>query len=368
MMLKNKKRFSKLWVSLLVLIVFVFLLTFLIPYLHPGKFWLISMLGLAYPFLLLLVIICLVICALKRTRWFLLPLSALILNWKQTSVLFALHWKEEFNQQNQPGTLRVLSWNVSRWTEGYLLIQQPQGSSFRQQMLDAVQKENADVLCFQEFFECYAPHHFPANLPPLKKMGYKYSFFTPSSITVSGHFLTGLIILSKYPITDSAYFKTVSGGHSEGFSYADIQFQNRTIRVFNTHLESIGFNLKDYDSAGKIEMTKSIGGKIKESYHLRSQQADQLREEMDKSPHPIIFCGDIDDVPNSYTYFKVKGNLQDAFLEKGLGLGRTFKFISPTLRIDCIMTDEKIKIEQFTTRKYHYSDHYPLIMDINLSE
>jgi endonuclease/exonuclease/phosphatase family metal-dependent hydrolase len=64
-------------------------------------------------------------------------------------------------------------------------------------------------------------------------------------------------------------------------------------------------------------------------------------------------------------YFKVKGNMQDAFLKKGSGLGRTFQFVSPTLRIDYMMADRKFKIEQFSRLGYKYSDHYPQIMDIS---
>mgnify|MGYP003949570147 CR=1 FL=1 len=89
---------------------------------------------------------------------------------------------------------------------------------------------------------------------------------------------------------------------------------------------------------------------------------------MNKSPHPVVFCGDVDDVPNSYVYFKIKGNLQDAFLKKGLGLGRTFQFFSPTLRIDYIMADKRLKVEQFTRLGYPYSDHYPQVMDVSFAK
>lgn len=365
MTLVNKRRARKLWIALLIFIVAIFLTTFLIPYSDPGKFWFIAILGMVYPFLLMLVLICLIVCALKRSRWFLLPLIALFINWKQTSVVFSWHWKKEFSDAGPPNSLRVLSWNVSRWTENKNSMKGNPDNSYRRLMMEAVQNENADVLCFQEFFECYAPEFFPANIPPLEKMGYKYHFFSPSSVTISGQFQTGLIILSKYPIIDSAYFKTVSGGHSEGFSYADIRFQNKTIRIFNTHLESIGLSRGSGGEIGATEGIKSIGGKIKRSYYLRSLQADQLRAEMDRSPYPLMLCGDVDDLPNSYAYFKVKGNLQDAFLKKGSGLGRTFRFVLPTLRIDCIMVDKKLKIEQFTTRPYKYSDHYPLLTDVS---
>lgn len=362
---KNKKRLHFFFLILYFGIVFFYLLVCLVPFLPPGKFWFIAVLGLIYPFLLALLIISLIVCILVRTKWVFLSLAALVLSWQQLSVLLALRTKKEFNTELNNKTLRVLSWNVSRWTESANSMKEKQGNSYRSLMMDAVQSENADVLCFQEFFECYAPDFFPANIPPLEKMGYQYHYFSPSSKIVNDLFQTGLIILSKYPIADTAFFKTVAGEHSEGFSYADIKFQNQTIRFFNTHLESIGMNREDYRDVGKTETARTIAGKIKRSYYLRAQQADHLRREMDRSPYPVVLCGDLDDVPNSYTYFKAKGNLQDAFLKKGSGLGSTFQFISPTLRIDYMMADKRLKVEQFKQPGYKYSDHYPLMMDIS---
>ena len=48
----------------------------------------------------------------------------------------------------------------------------------------------------------------------------------------------------------------------------------------------------------------------------------------------------------SYTYFTVRGDMQDAFLKKGFGIGRTFSALSPTLRIDYIFADKNFKINQ----------------------
>lgn len=363
---KNKKLLRIfLLIPYIGLLLFYFLAC-LVPFLTPGKFWFIAVLGLGFPFLLLFVLFSLLIFAIKRSKWFFLSLAALLISWQQLSVLFGTGFSNEFNEQKKEPILRMLSWNVSRWTESENSMKEKQGNSYRQQMLDAIQKENPEVLCLQEFFQCYAPEYFPDNIGPLERMGYKYHYFAPASKIVNDLFQTGLAIFSKYPIVDSAHFKTIEGGHSEGFIYADIKFQNKTIRLFNTHLESIGMNRQDYGNVGHTETVKSIFGKLKRSYYLRSEQTSQLRQEMDRSPYPVIFCGDVDDVPNSYCYFKVRGNMQDAFLKKGFGLGRTFQFVSPTLRIDYMMADKRFKIDQFIKLNYKYSDHYAQMMDVSL--
>jgi endonuclease/exonuclease/phosphatase family metal-dependent hydrolase len=95
----------------------------------------------------------------------------------------------------------------------------------------------------------------------------------------------------------------------------------------------------------------------------RSVQSNSVREEIDKSPYPVIVCGDFNDVPNSYAYCKIGDGLQNAFVEKGLGFGRTFSGISPTLRIDNIFLDKKFTIDQFTRVSKKLSDHFPIIAD-----
>ncbi|MBL7731929.1 MAG: endonuclease/exonuclease/phosphatase, partial [Chitinophagaceae bacterium] len=74
------------------------------------------------------------------------------------------------------------------------------------------------------------------------------------------------------------------------------------------------------------------------------------------------------DVPNSYTYFTIKGNLQDAFLKKGFGIGRTFSAISPTLRIDYILADRSFRVKQFNRIIKKLSDHYMLVTDLELKK
>jgi endonuclease/exonuclease/phosphatase family metal-dependent hydrolase len=87
---------------------------------------------------------------------------------------------------------------------------------------------------------------------------------------------------------------------------------------------------------------------------------------MKQSPGPVLFCGDLNDVPNSYAYATVKGNMQDAFLKKGFGIGRTFSALSPTLRIDYIFADKRFKVKQFARIAKKLSDHYMIVADLEL--
>jgi endonuclease/exonuclease/phosphatase family metal-dependent hydrolase len=118
------------------------------------------------------------------------------------------------------------------------------------------------------------------------------------------------------------------------------------------------------DSA--LEASKSILKKLRTAFGLRGNQADVVRNELDKSPYPVIMCGDFNDVPNSYTYFRIRGNRQDAYIQKGFGIGRTYIHLSPTLRIDYILTDKKFNILQCSKFALPYSDHHPVMADMEL--
>lgn len=118
------------------------------------------------------------------------------------------------------------------------------------------------------------------------------------------------------------------------------------------------------ESDDDLQKSKSIVAKLKKGFIRRQVQADRIREEIEKSPYPVIVCGDFNDVPNSYAYETIGKGLQNAFEKKGAGLGRTFSGIAPTLRIDNIFIDNRYQVEQYVRIKKKLSDHFPIITDI----
>jgi endonuclease/exonuclease/phosphatase (EEP) superfamily protein YafD len=117
-----------------------------------------------------------------------------------------------------------------------------------------------------------------------------------------------------------------------------------------------------------IKESKSIISKFKKGFLKRQVQADRIRAEINMSPYPVIVTGDFNDVPNSYAYQMIGGNRKNAFVEKGIGLGRTFSGISPVLRIDNIFVDEKMNVLQYNLVKNKLSDHFPIMADVEMSK
>ena len=97
--------------------------------------------------------------------------------------------------------------------------------------------------------------------------------------------------------------------------------------------------------------------RLKNSFQKRAMQVEVIKQHMEKAPYKIIVCGDFNDTPNSFTYYKISKGLQDSFLEKGNGIGSTFLGKMPFLRIDYILHSPSIKMHSFITHKEKLSDH-----------
>ena len=367
----HSKKIASFFIICNIFIVVIYLSTCLVPYVDPSKFWFIDLAGLVFPVLFLAVVIFMVGWLLARSRWSLLSLIALLISWQQLAVVFAWHTKQPLKLAKATNNLRILSWNVSSWDE--YNKEKSGGASYRQVMLQEVKNSHADILCFQEFFESRDPKLFDPNIPELEKMGYPFHYYVGVEGGLPGSEY-GIVIFSKYPINNTGVFDFGDPNDVQQLIYADIQFNSQNVRVMTVHLQSVRFGQEEYESLNQMKHSKKDGfkdsrtivSKLKKGYQARSQQADIVKDYIKESPYPVILCGDFNDVPNSYAYFTIKGNLQDAFLKKGSGIGRTFRFISPTLRIDYIFADKLFTVNQYQRITVPYSDHYGIMTDLSL--
>ncbi|MEI9909530.1 MAG: endonuclease/exonuclease/phosphatase family protein [Bacteroidota bacterium] len=351
-------------------IVLFFLLACLAPYLDPQKWWLISLLGLGFPFLLLAVVVFMVWWLFVKRKFALISLVALVLGLQSIHVFFAFHIPKKFNQKKEPGSIRIASWNVARFIE--MKRNNNKGSQTRLKMMELIKEQDADIFCMQEFFTSLNPDWY-ANLEYVRtNLNYPYYYYSHDH-DGDKHFF-GNVIFSRYPIIDSGMIRYPRPTLPESLMHADIKVNDDTIRVYTTHLQSLQFRKSDYDKIdqikdaddGLVSNSKTIFSKMKKGLSYRKIQTDIVRQVLDDSPYPFLFCGDLNDVPNSYTYFTIKGDLQDAFLKKGFGIGRSFSSLSPTLRIDYLFADDHFKINQFNRVVKNYSDHYLIISDVKL--
>jgi endonuclease/exonuclease/phosphatase family metal-dependent hydrolase len=366
------RRFTKtLFLTLNILAAALYLLASLGPYLNPAKWWFISLLGFGLIFVFVTLIAFMFFWLVFRPRFIFISLVPLLIGFKGLTVFFAFHLSGKFDYTKQPNTLRVMHWNVARFVEWRK--NNNKGSQVRQKMLDLIREQNADVLCMPEYYTSTSPPYYDNLTYFIKDLGYPYYYFSWDNL--GNREWGGQVIFSRYPIIDSGIIRYPKPSQTESLIHVDLLVNKDTVRVYTTHLQSLKFKKQDYEKIeeikttkdGMVENSKSIFSKLKTGVKYRSAQAEILRNQVIQSPYPFILTGDFNDVPNSYAYYTVKDNdLQDAFLSKGFGIGRTYVFIAPTLRIDYILTTKDFEVKQFNRVVKNLSDHYMLVTDLVL--
>lgn len=304
-----------------------------------------------------------------RSKWLWVSVIALLLGIQQIVAVFSFHLSQDFSDHKPPNTLRILQWNVMGWDQGNEKNKIENGMhALRPVMMDVVQAQDADILCFEEFFEPQNSIYFKSNIAIITKMGYPYHFFVPAK-NYENDSTSGIVILSKHPIIDTGRFDLDRSKNGDRLIYADVKVKDTIFRVFATHLIAINFAQWDdqqYSQTSGSKDYETLFSKLIRGYTFRYYQAELVQQKIAESPYPVIICGDFNDIPNSSTYFKIKGNLQDPFLKKGYWTGRTtrrnFIFFSP--RIDYILADRKFKVTQYQTIHVPYSDHFPIKTDL----
>lgn len=330
---------------------FVFLgslLLFSSVYISPEYFFYVGLLPFLIPFAYLINIFLVGILALSLRKLTFLPLCILLIGYKFALVSFQLNPKND-----QSEGLKVLTYNTHLFN--YHTGNQ---GKFESNMFGWLQNHPADVKVFQEFYQDYSTSSRNAIKILGKDMGYEHSFHL--SEERSNRNSRGLAIFSKYPIIHEG--RVFGKNKSNGAIFADISFKQDTIRIYNVHLESMNIDSEELENMEGVKRNyQQTLKKLNAGSLARSQQLHILLEHIKNSPHPIILLGDLNEVPYSYTYFRLSENLVNAFEIAGRGFGFTYNKILFFLRIDHIFSDPRLKAVQFNThREVDYSDHYPV--------
>ena len=350
----------------------IYLVSCLSGIINPVRFWPLTFLALGFPILAMLMLV-LAIGWLFHNKWIsLLFIVFFAAGFKNLSNVFAFN-TGTYQVKKSKQALRIISWNVRSFDNNAKHAEHP--DSIRRQMINFLKQQNADVLLLQEYVE----YHFKSiysNTQMLRdSLGYKYYYTSRDVILYMsyGPVEYGSAIFSKYPLTDTAKLNYDGLALQEGAISGNIIFNNKKLRLITTHLVSMNLNkglvvrrdeaFKKYDSAFIYGSSKYT--KLKFYDQLHSRQAIELKNFAASFKEPIVISGDFNSVPTSYTYNTIKRGLQDAFLTKGFGLGRTYASLSPTLRIDYIFTDKSLKVLQFFCPPLNLSDHFPIITDVD---
>ncbi len=223
------------------------------------------------------------------------------------------------------------------------------------QIVNFINDENPDILCIQEYSTS-------ADID-LKVYPHKYILMAGDQIK------TGQAIFSKFPIINEG--NIVFPNSNNNVIFADIKKGKEIIRVYNMHLQSIKISpdvTEINDDINVINQSKSqkLFNRISKAFKQQQQQAELFKEHKKDCEYPLIICGDMNNSAFSYVYRNIKGKLRDSFEEAGKGFGATYKFRYYPARIDYIFADEKMKVKKFESfSDFENSDHYPIMTQLS---
>ena len=354
-----------------------------------GQLALAPLLALTVPLWLALAVLVALHWARRRKRIALLPLAALVLAWPQVQRGLPLHvgyWVEaQINStglhdddpsrkyvpnRTAPGNLRLLSANV-RIFNVYAHLRQADPAA-PANMIAWLAASPADVLCLQEYYQ--EPPGTRSAEGDLFNVGEKLGpasgrqGFVSKTLTnrVGAEF--GLAIFSRLPIVGRGEisFGRLTQNHAMWVDVAGPGAHD-TVRIFNTHLQSMSLDENDIVAAGSSQAGfegkgRGLLRRFVRGAAARAWQADTLLAYVARSPYPVLLAGDLNDLPYSYAYNALAGPLQNAWASTGFGPGNTYHGRLPALlRIDQQFSGPRWQVLGCSIHtEIPYSDHYPV--------
>ncbi|OOG71198.1 endonuclease/exonuclease/phosphatase family protein [Algoriphagus sp. A40] len=330
------------------LVFLVSLILYSSVYISPEVFRYAGLLPFLIPIILITNAFLLAILILAWRKLAFLPLLALLIGYKFILITFQLHSRNE----EAPG-LKVLTYNTHSF-----FYRKEKSDPLDPNVFTWLAEHPADIKVFQEFYQ----DNTSSTRNAVKLLGndgeYEHVFHVVDGNPQKR--AQGMAIFSRYPIVnDGVVFDTQV---TNGAIFADIQVGDDTLRIYNTHLESMAIetgSLNDYDKAKQVY--RQTLGKLHRGSLARAEQLTILFEHLSNSPHPVILMGDLNEIPYSYAYFKLGEKLDNAFEKAGRGFEFTYNRVLFFLRIDHIFADPSLSPVHFNThREVDYSDHYPV--------
>ncbi len=363
-----KKLVIRIFLIINICVAVLMIMSSLSVYISPEKIWFCPFFGLLFPYFLVANILFLILWIILKKRFFFISLLVIIFSWSNLNKFIQLN---PFKSKPPPDavTVKLLSYNVRLFNYyNWLKVK-----SADENILTFIEKENADLICLQEFFTIA---NNKLSEDSIRKSLYlnPYIHIYYTDVATNKRSL-GMATYSSWPIVSKGVIKFADTRNAS--IYTDIRIHDDTVRIYNCHLQSTQLQKENYNfldsiifnyNTRRLTEIKDISHKLRNAYIKRARQVDILSNHIKNSPYPCLVCGDFNDTPVSYTYHKLKGKLKDAYLESGTGIGNTYLGGFPSFRIDYILHSRAVATFNFKTKRIRLSDHYPIICHFFLKE
>lgn len=340
---------------LLLNLIAVFALAFatISVFLSPEKLWFAALFGMAYPYILVINLIFMVLWIFIKPLFMLFSLVVILSGYNQIG-----NYLQFSGQQTKEKGIKIISYNVKY----FMGTNQFPTKENADHILDYLRQNNADIICLQEV-RLNKRQIFDVTNSKLPQISHMQLAHTSHE--------GGQLTLTRFPILNMGEIRFSNSGNM--IIFTDILMNSDTVRVYNCHLQSYRLRPKEINSIDSINfenneenktIIKELSVKFKDAIIKRAEQAATLREHLNQCPYPVIVCGDFNDTPVSFTYRTVRGDLKDSFTESGKGTANTYNGKLPSFRIDYILYSPKFTSYNFEVSTLNHSDHYPISCDL----
>ncbi len=347
--MKNLSLFNKIVFFFNIVLTVLTFLAYVLPFLAPKLFPLLSVLTLFLPLFLILNGLFFLYWLIQFKKQMTLSGFVLLIG---ITFINKFYKFSEINLPENSNDFKVMSYNVRlfnlfHWIDDVNVTQNIRGF---------INDQNPDILCIQEY----------STNANVNLRVYKHQFV----LMLGNKIKTGQAIFSKFPIVNSGNIVFPKSNNNAVF--ADIKKGKDTIRVYNIHLESLKIT-PDVDEINKgkndIDQQKSmvLARRISKAFTEQQLQAELIKTHKESCKYPVLICGDMNNSAYSYVYRNIRGTLKDSFEEAGSKFGETYSFKFYPARIDYIFADPKFKVKQFTSfPEFKNSDHFPIMSRLEM--
>lgn len=338
----------------------------------PERNWVFAFFGLGAPFLFLGNILMLLVWIIRWRWWALVPAITLLIGVGHLGTLVQFDFRKEYASQEtrtrtaDGETLSVLTYNVHGFTRGE---EHHSGYLRHADSIAAyIRQLSPDIICFQEYETMQA-----SDVEHLNKLYRDWPYRSYNFIYGGNNNIGyGTAIFSRLPILSAQ--RMIFDQSSNSLLMADlVDAAGDTLRLFNNHLQSTQVDETSQDRVERLDVrgeegtkqfVRSLGSRLKANYRRRAVQVDTVSRLIAASPYPVIVLGDFNDTPVSYTYKKMRGDLEDTFTNAGSGFAYTYNRLFSMLRIDYIFHSSVYDTQEYRSDDLPWSDHNPVFVQL----
>jgi endonuclease/exonuclease/phosphatase family metal-dependent hydrolase len=322
-------------------------------YISPEKLWIAALFGMAYPYLLIINLIFIVLWIIIKPKFTIFSLLVILAGFNHIGNYLQVSGKKTLEKG-----VRITSYNV-KYFMGNTKFPNKENADH---ILNFLRQNNADIICLQE-----------VRLNKRQIFDIKNTRLPQVSHLQLAHnsFAGGQLTMTSFPILNMGEIRFKNSGNM--IIFTDMLINADTIRVYNCHLQSYRLREAEINTIDSIDFNNQpktkeklieLSLKFKTALIKRAEQAATLRAHIDECPYPVIVCGDFNDTPVSFTYRTVKGDLEDSFTQSGKGTANTYNGKLPSFRIDYIFYSPVFTSYNFEVSNLNHSDHFPISCDL----